>query len=135
MEEDSHLLTQDATNVIPVFAMDELKMGKVLGRGGFGTVKEIRAINCRRSTKRVSSNGEDISEHDNDQAFQDKKFIADHCIRNGGDSRYCIKVSLFDSIITSLMYCIYLFVGIRYIQFFHCILSFSPDYRLSAPTS
>ena len=94
MEEDSCLLAQDATDVIPKFAMDELKMGKVLGRGGFGTVKEIRAINCSKVIGRVSSGGDDISEHDKDQAFQDKKFIADNCIRNGGDSRYCIKVSV-----------------------------------------
>ena len=107
MEEDSCLLAQDATDVIPKFAMDELKMGKVLGRGGFGTVKEIRAINCSKVIGRVSSGGDDTSEHDKDQALvQDKKFIADHCIRNGGDSRYCIKVSVC-GIIT---FCLYLFV-------------------------
>ena len=38
MEKDSNFLSKEATDVIPKFASEELGMGKVLGKGGFGTV-------------------------------------------------------------------------------------------------
>ena len=38
MEKDSNFLSKEATDVIPQFGTDELEMGKVLGKGGFGTV-------------------------------------------------------------------------------------------------
>ena len=39
MEKDSNFLSKEATDVIPKFAATgELEMGKVLGKGGFGTV-------------------------------------------------------------------------------------------------
>lgn len=85
MEKDSQLFSVDAQDVIPKFAMDELTMGRVLGKGGFGTVKEIRSIDCKNVSGPVAGD-------EGDQAHQDKKFIADHCIRDGGDARYCIKV-------------------------------------------
>ena len=88
MEKDSQLFSVDAQDVIPKFAMDELTMGRVLGKGGFGTVKEIRSIDCKKKTD-VSG---PVAGDEGDQAHQDKKFIADHCIRDGGDARYCIKV-------------------------------------------
>ena len=114
MEANSALFSKEALDVIPKFVADELTMGRILGKGGFGTVKEIKNIQC----KAVVGNGkggkaaaqaptgeggfdEFMSfikpEEDTkakDQELQDKKFIADHCIRDGGDSRYCIKVSL-----------------------------------------
>lgn len=39
-----------------------------------------------------------------DQELQDKKFIADHCIRDGGDSRYCIKALSPDVIADKILF-------------------------------
>ena len=47
MESNSKLFTKDMLDVIPKFVVDELTMGRVLGKGGFGTVKEIREIKCK----------------------------------------------------------------------------------------
>ena len=114
MEANSALFSKEALDVIPKFVADELTMGRILGKGGFGTVKEIKNIQC----KAVAGDGKggkaaaqaptgdggfdefmsfiepDEDTNAKDQELHDKKFIADHCIRDGGDSRYCIKVSL-----------------------------------------
>ena len=82
---------------------DELTLGKVLGKGGFGTVWEIRAFSAeepinaiRRSSiiKPFGSKTFDVSEDKEVDAGQveSRKFIAKHCIRNGGDARYAVKI-------------------------------------------
>ncbi len=90
MKANSMLFCDDGLATIPTFTLDELVLGKVLGKGGFGTVNEIRGFKCC---------GPAVHEKDDcdseDQMFQDKKFIADHCIRDGGDARYAIKVRTF----------------------------------------
>ncbi len=91
MEKNSTFFAKDSLDVIPKFFPDELSMGKVLGKGGFGTVKEIRSINCKDTTD-LGTNPQSSEPGDDEQAKQDRKFIADHCLRDGGDARYCIKV-------------------------------------------
>mmetsp|Transcript_5742 Transcript_5742/g.9799 ORF Transcript_5742/g.9799 Transcript_5742/m.9799 type:complete len:447 (-) Transcript_5742:134-1474(-) len=89
---NSQLLSKDLLDAIPKFVVEELSLGRVLGKGGFGTVNEIRFIQCKNDSVDI---GPGASSHDDDglkdQELQDKKFIADHCIREGGDSRYCVK--------------------------------------------
>ena len=84
MESNSQIFTKDSLDVIPKFVVDELKLGRVLGKGGFGTVNEVRGITCKTTAGGAGPKG--------DEEHQDKKFIADQAIREGGDSRYCIKV-------------------------------------------
>lgn len=100
LENNSLLFKKEQLDVIPKFLVEELTMGRVLGKGGFGTVNEIREIKCKKAKADAGPVDEERSflkdEEDDgtrkDQEHQDKKFIADHCIREGGDARYCIKV-------------------------------------------
>ena len=94
-----HLFTKGSTlDVTPTFTIDELEVGRVLQRSRCRIVSEIRGMQCKE--------GLDISKNENDtidtvavpfvpeqQIEQDKKFIASHCIREDGVSRYVIKVS------------------------------------------
>ena len=95
-----HLFTKGSTlDVTPTFTIDELEVGRVLQRGKCRIVNEIRGMQCNE--------GLDVSEKDTihtcvaaadpfipeQQMEQDKKFIASHCIREDGASRYVIKVS------------------------------------------
>jgi len=85
MKSDSQYFDEEDLAVMPKFELNELTLGRVLGKGGFGTVSEISLIQCAGTQGDVQQEGED------EQAQQDKKFIADHCIREGGDARYAIK--------------------------------------------
>lgn len=85
MKSDSRYFEEDDLAVIPKFELNELSLGRVLGKGGFGTVSEIKMIQCAGAQGKIKQGG------DVEQAQQDKKFIADHCIREGGDARYAIK--------------------------------------------
>ena len=85
MKSASQYFDEEDLAVMPKFDLDELTLGRVLGKGGFGTVSEIKSIACASSKGSVSEEG------DVEQKQQDKKFIADHCIREGGDARYAIK--------------------------------------------
>mmetsp|Transcript_4968 Transcript_4968/g.7588 ORF Transcript_4968/g.7588 Transcript_4968/m.7588 type:complete len:437 (-) Transcript_4968:1092-2402(-) len=85
MKSDSRYFDEEDLAVIPKYEFKELTLGRVLGKGGFGTVSEIKAIQCD------GTQGKTEQEGDVEQAQQDKKFIADHCIRDGGDARYAIK--------------------------------------------
>ena len=85
IKKDSQYFDEEDLAVMPKFELDELTLGRVLGKGGFGTVKEVKMIQT------AVSNPEASSPSDGEQEQQDKKFIADHCIREGGDARYAIK--------------------------------------------
>ena len=88
IKKDSQYFDDEDLEVMPKFELDELTLGRVLGKGGFGTVKEIKMIQC---TATAEGNPDAGSPSDGEQEQQDKKFIADHCIREGGDARYAIK--------------------------------------------
>jgi hypothetical protein len=95
--ESSNLFDQAHLDAIPKFSLGEVDLGRVLGKGGFGTVCEIRKITCKGDGAKATvgvSKLESFGDDDaiRDQEFQDKKFIADHAIRDGGDGRYAIKV-------------------------------------------
>ena len=83
-EASSALFDKEMLHAIPKFSMEELTLGKVLGKGGFGTVTEVTSISVTSDTTKMADGAED-------QEFQDRAFIAKHAIREGGDSRYCIK--------------------------------------------
>lgn len=80
---------EDRTDQFPKFHKSELVMGKVLGKGGFGTVMEIRGfqvegVSCKKAGKKGLAD-------DEAGGAENKKFIAEHCLRNGGDARYAVK--------------------------------------------
>lgn len=80
----------DKTNDFPRFEKSELGMGKLLGKGGFGTVMEIRSFKIANTT--TTNN---VTDDDEAGGMENKKFIAEHCLRMGGDSkgdsRYAVK--------------------------------------------
>lgn len=68
----------DHSSSFPKFRKDQLNLGKVLGKGGFGTVYEVRGIQMDGD-----GNNNDSEAH----------FIAGNCLREEtGDARYAIKV-------------------------------------------
>lgn len=87
----------------PTFDISEILHGKVLGKGGFGTVSEIRAfivdgvkVEQKRKERTKYSNGLDISADSIDEseheATESRLFIAQHCLRKNREARYAIKV-------------------------------------------
>lgn len=79
------LIKDDNLDDVPQFAMSELRLGRVLGRGGFGVVNEILGIDVKDSA------ADDGPEMDDEGGDESRAFIAKHCIRDGGDARYAIK--------------------------------------------
>jgi serine/threonine protein kinase len=86
----------DNSSEYPKFKWSEMKLGKVLGKGGFGTVYEVRAFAAEnggsfaprssRSHRRLQMDEEvGVGEEES------RQFIAEHCLRNGGDARYAVK--------------------------------------------
>lgn len=66
----------DNIDTFPTFDRSQLQLGKVLGKGGFGTVYEVRGVKVDPKIE----NGE-------------CQFIADHCLREKTcDARYAIKM-------------------------------------------
>ena len=136
-QQDKLLLDQQ----LPTFGISELRVGRILGKGGFGTVKEILGFIVQDNTshdddpKKNHSNSSNRSSnsrpastaaaaatsnalrgsmlrssgnrnvHDSivpntamidqdavaDDGEESRAFIAQHCIRAGGDARYAVK--------------------------------------------
>ena len=78
----------DKTEQFPTFQRKELGMGKVLGHGGFGIVNEIRCFHINVPQKKPGKKSEEDVELEGEHW---KEFIAEHCLRNGGDARYAVK--------------------------------------------
>jgi serine/threonine protein kinase len=91
-------LIPDHSKNFPKFTKTEITQGKILGRGGFGTVCEVRAFDAGDgATLRKSRSFPRMLRDDVDDDvvsvgdIESRKFIAEHCIRNGGDARYAVK--------------------------------------------
>lgn len=78
----------DNASTFPKFDKQQLNLGKVLGKGGFSTVYEVREVQVVDSSCETKTTTDEC------------QFIADHCLReserthykNGGDARYAIKL-------------------------------------------
>ena len=95
---------QDNRADYPKFDGSEVKIGKLLGTGGFSSVFEVQAFLVQGATaaaapkKRASNNQEDADYEDFEidgrqggGGSDERVFLAQHCIRGNGDARYCLK--------------------------------------------
>jgi len=82
----------DNTSHFPQFQKNELNLGKVLGKGGFGTVFEVTSFDSSQKKSHSTRNLKDLGDAEVGVGeMESRKFIADHCVRKGGDSRYAAK--------------------------------------------
>jgi serine/threonine protein kinase len=70
----------------------ELQIGRVLGRGGFCVVKEVTKITLLEESCGAKTTQKLDDEHHIANIVQDRGFMAQHCIRQGKDYRYAIKM-------------------------------------------
>ncbi|CAJ1951852.1 unnamed protein product [Cylindrotheca closterium] len=97
----------DSSDTFPQFLKEEIKLGKVLGKGGFGTVYECLSFDAKTKSRKqggglttmsavrnsFSLGAKQVVDEEADQGqMESRKFIADHCIRKGGDARYALKI-------------------------------------------
>ena len=91
----SVVLDPEAEQKIPKFDLDELTIGRVLGRGGFCVVNEISKITLKKQAASTgSSNNSDHANADESaiiNVVQDRSFMEKYCIRDKKDARYAIK--------------------------------------------
>ena len=86
------------TALLPKFKLGEINAGRVLQRGSFGTIREIRSIRCDCDGTLVCADSSDDDEPDR-QLAQDKKLLADSLIMEGSkDVRYAMKVGSYNSV-------------------------------------
>lgn len=84
----------------PKYEKKELNLGKVLGKGGFGTVYEIRSFALDGVKVQLNKKGfsDDLDEteyffgNDGKREKEARVFIAEHCLRNNSDARYAVKI-------------------------------------------
>lgn len=116
----------DQSESIPKFQWSELVLGKVLGKGGFCIVHEIKAFhladkpmmqqnvaglirhfslrqaaNHRSALKPLPGTSCRSSIQDDEVAsgeFESREFIMRHCVRHAGATRYAVKVLSHDTI-------------------------------------
>lgn len=91
----------DRSNEFPKFDYDEVEVGKVLGQGGFGIVYEVRGFHVDiankptvkgRSFRNLMAGNREPDKQVETGQVESRAFIAEHCIRNNGDSRYALKI-------------------------------------------
>lgn len=85
----------DKTDTYPKFKFDELVLGKVLGKGGFGTVSEVKAFRLQYGNDKLDGTDCTSTNSEEGQKSPDeacRNFLAAHCLRGeNGDARYAIK--------------------------------------------
>lgn len=69
----------------------ELKIGRVLGRGGFCVVSEVTQITLLKGDVPQTDSKRSEDEHYIHNFVQDRAFMAQHCIRQRKDCRYAVK--------------------------------------------
>ena len=80
---------KDLAAEYPRFEKDELKLGKVLGKGGFGTVYEVRGFLGQQKSTRSALDADHTTDPNQKES---RSFIAKHCLRQTGEARYAVKV-------------------------------------------
>jgi serine/threonine protein kinase len=88
---------KDKSGEFPKFSKQEMKLGKILGKGGFGTVYEVRGFEAGKAVPIKKGRSNRNLHGDNDDEVQmgemeNRKFIADHCLRSNNDARYAVKL-------------------------------------------
>lgn len=81
----SNVFDKDKEDAFPRFQIDELLLGKTLGKGQFGIVTEVKAFELAPGTPEQTSTKIEVEE------TQTRRFMSKYCIRNG-DARYAIKI-------------------------------------------
>lgn len=99
----SDIFDEEAEQALPKFKKSELNLGRVLGRGGFCVVNEIRKFKLEANSpldQNHTADGVIIDEeedefgelrYDGGVLVQDRKFISRRCLRQGKHARYAIK--------------------------------------------
>jgi serine/threonine protein kinase len=87
---------EDLSEAFPRFSLSECELGKILGKGGFGTVSEVRGFRLQEiesNSKRLGNGYSGLRSEDAvaDDGIESRTFLAEHCLRNSGDARYCVK--------------------------------------------
>eukprot|EP01082_Thalassiosira_pseudonana_P007629 g6514.t1 g6514 contig23:651114-651696(+) len=72
--ESSNLFDQAHLDAIPKFALGEVDLGRVLGKGGFGTVSEIRKITCKGDGAKATAGVSKLESFGDDDAIRDQEF-------------------------------------------------------------
>ena len=98
---------KDRTGKLPHFDFDELKLGAVLGQGQFGDISEVISFRVKgvqgqhkyraNRPNKINYQAQDSFDARTEQrqitAGEDARaFLAKHCIRQGGNPRYAVKV-------------------------------------------
>lgn len=99
----SDIFDEEAEKSMPRFKKSELDLGRVLGRGGFCVVNEIKKFKLEHNSpldqKSIDDDGiideeeDEFGElrYDGGVLIQDRNFIARRCLRQGKHARYAIK--------------------------------------------
>jgi serine/threonine protein kinase len=94
-KEFEHSQIPDKSSDLPQFDTQEVLSGKMLGKGAFGMVHEIRGFRIQTGSGSIPSDSNRTVDSDGDEVapgnVESCKFIAKHCFRNGGDARYAVK--------------------------------------------
>jgi hypothetical protein len=70
---------EDNSGSYPTFDYSELKLGKVLGKGGFGTVSEIRSFNVEENAGKIATvhlKESDANDYEVEGGEESRNFIA-----------------------------------------------------------
>jgi len=80
----SDVLDSEKEDLLPLFQLDELSIGRMLGKGQFGNVHQIDAVALNPETPSGTAPNVGVEQ------TQTREFLSQYCIRNG-DARYAIK--------------------------------------------